>query len=184
MTGAGCKAAASGQTAGRDVMRSESHVPDEGGAAARERGASLVEFALIAPLLLALIFGIIEFGWAFAQINDLRHGAREAARLAAVEDDWDVPTIASEICSRMDIGPTPPVAITLGPVSGAGGRGSTAAVSVTQTYASLTGFFDGLIGAKTLTSDIDFRVEQPVSGTALWWQTPGTYDCETAVFTP
>ncbi len=152
--------------------------------AAREHGASAVEFALIAPLVLALIFGIIEFGWAFAQVNDLRHGAREAARLAAVEDEWDVPTIASEVCSRMDIGPTPPVTIALGPVSGAGSRGSTGAVNVTQTYASLTGFFDGLLGAKTLTSDIDFRVEQPVSGAAVWWQTPGTYDCKTDVFTP
>ncbi|MGH2686892.1 MAG: TadE family protein, partial [Actinomycetota bacterium] len=39
-------------------------------------GASAVEFALVAPLLFLLIAGTIEFGWAFHQIMDLRHGAR------------------------------------------------------------------------------------------------------------
>lgn len=54
-----------------------------------EDGASLVEFALIAPLLFLLIFGIIDFGWLFAQHQDVRHGAREAARLAAVNYNPD-----------------------------------------------------------------------------------------------
>ena len=50
----------------------------------RERGANLVEFAILAPLLIMLLFGIIEFAWIFAQNLDVRHGAREGARLAAV----------------------------------------------------------------------------------------------------
>ena len=49
-----------------------------------DEGAALVEFALIAPILFLLIFGVIEFGWAFSQNMDVRHGARETARLAAV----------------------------------------------------------------------------------------------------
>ena len=52
----------------------------------RERGAVLVEFAIISPVLALLLFGVIEFGWAFSQNLDVRHGAREAARLAAVEE--------------------------------------------------------------------------------------------------
>jgi TadE-like protein len=50
----------------------------------RERGASIVEFAIVAPLLFLLLFGIIDFGWAFSQNLDVKHAAREGARLAAV----------------------------------------------------------------------------------------------------
>ena len=42
-----------------------------------ERGASLVEFAILAPLLIVLVLGIVEFGWLFSQNNDVRHGPRE-----------------------------------------------------------------------------------------------------------
>jgi len=50
-----------------------------------ERGAAAVEFALIAPLLFMLIFGIIEFGLAWSKKNVYVGAAREGARYAAVE---------------------------------------------------------------------------------------------------
>ena len=34
-----------------------------------ERGASLVEFALIMPLLVLLIFGMVDAGWAFLKTS-------------------------------------------------------------------------------------------------------------------
>ena len=49
-----------------------------------EDGAAAVEFALIAGVLSLLIFGMMEFGLAFLQIQALRAGAREGARQAAV----------------------------------------------------------------------------------------------------
>ena len=49
-----------------------------------DAGASLVEFALIAPFLLLLLMGIIEFGFLFGQSNEVRHAAREGAHYAAV----------------------------------------------------------------------------------------------------
>jgi Flp pilus assembly protein TadG len=52
---------------------------------ARERGASAVEFALIVPVLLMLVFGIIGFGIIFAQQLALGNSARQAARYGAVE---------------------------------------------------------------------------------------------------
>lgn len=60
--------------------------PSMGGrrTAARDRGVALVEFAIAAPFLLLLIFGAIDFAWVFAQNVDLKNGAREGARLAAV----------------------------------------------------------------------------------------------------
>ncbi len=39
---------------------------------ASERGAALVEMAIILPLLVVLIFGGIEASWAFAQANDVQ----------------------------------------------------------------------------------------------------------------
>ena len=48
----------------------------------RDRGQSLIEFALVLPMLLVLFFGIIEFGnaWRIYQLvtNTAREGAREA----------------------------------------------------------------------------------------------------------
>lgn len=51
-----------------------------------EDGAALVEMALITPLLLILLLGIIEFGYVFGQYNEVRHAAREGARYAAVSN--------------------------------------------------------------------------------------------------
>jgi len=49
-----------------------------------ERGVAVVEFALVAPLLLILIFGIIDLGRAYSTLNQLAASAREGARFAAV----------------------------------------------------------------------------------------------------
>jgi Flp pilus assembly protein TadG len=68
-----------------------------------ERGAALVEMAVVLPLFVLMIFGMIEAGWAFAQPNDVRHGAREGARMAAVNDLDDVATITSDVCGRMEL---------------------------------------------------------------------------------
>lgn len=48
-----------------------------------ESGASMVEFALIAPILFMFLFGIIDFGRALFQYNNLTNAAREGARFAA-----------------------------------------------------------------------------------------------------
>ena len=53
----------------------------------RETGAALVEFAIITPLLLVLVFGIIEFGRAYNAQNTLTHAAREGAREYAITQD-------------------------------------------------------------------------------------------------
>ena len=53
--------------------------------AREEQGASMVEFAIITPLLFGLIFGIIDFGRALFLYNNLQDTARRAARLAAVQ---------------------------------------------------------------------------------------------------
>ena len=53
-------------------------------AARREEGQALVEFALIAPLVLMLLFGVIQFGIAFNQSITLTDAVRAGARAAIV----------------------------------------------------------------------------------------------------
>jgi Flp pilus assembly pilin Flp len=55
--------------------------------AKREEGAAAVEFALIVGLLAMLIFGMMEYGLAFWQLQSLRAATREGARVAAVGGD-------------------------------------------------------------------------------------------------
>ncbi len=52
----------------------------------RQRGAALVEFALVSGLLLLLLFGIIEMGLLFQDQAEVSQAAREAARSASVGD--------------------------------------------------------------------------------------------------
>ena len=46
-----------------------------------ERGAELVEFALVLPLLLLLVLGIVDFGFLFQRFEVVTNAAREGARL-------------------------------------------------------------------------------------------------------
>ncbi len=48
------------------------------------RGQSLVEFALVLPILLIMIFGIIDFGMGLRSYISLTNATREGARFAAV----------------------------------------------------------------------------------------------------
>jgi Flp pilus assembly protein TadG len=54
-----------------------------------ERGATLVEFALIAPLLLMLVFGIIEFGRWIAVVEGANTASREGARFGSTATGYD-----------------------------------------------------------------------------------------------
>lgn len=53
------------------------------------RGASVVEFALLAPLLLALMFGVVSVGVYMQNSNALRSLASDASRFATVEYQKD-----------------------------------------------------------------------------------------------
>nr|WP_218043342.1 TadE family protein [Oryzomonas sagensis] len=61
------------------------------------KGQALVELALILPILLLLILGVMEFGRAFYMKNMLTNAVRHAARKAAVNTVWDQNTIRSWI---------------------------------------------------------------------------------------
>jgi len=49
----------------------------------REDGGAIVEFVVVLPVLLVLMFGIVDFSRAFAQRNNLVSAVREGGRFAA-----------------------------------------------------------------------------------------------------
>jgi Flp pilus assembly protein TadG len=55
----------------------------------REKGAALVEAALVLPFLLLLTFGIWTTARAWNIHNTMEHAAREAARFGATVEPWD-----------------------------------------------------------------------------------------------
>jgi Flp pilus assembly protein TadG len=129
-------------------------------------GASLVEFAFVMPFLLILILGIVEFGFMLGQFNEVRHGAHEGARLAAVDDD----DLINNTCNG--IGLSSDVDVTF--VDGATGSiGEQASVTIAAQVSSLSGL--GMIEAflpDVLSTTADFKLEQPSDN----W-TDGTTSC-------
>src|SRR5215207_9336974 len=67
-------------TAGR---RSMSNQTPRGRRARGDGGAALVEFAIIAPLVFALLFGVFTGGMALSRKNSMTNAVREGARLGA-----------------------------------------------------------------------------------------------------
>jgi Flp pilus assembly protein TadG len=52
------------------------------------RGQALVEFALVIPVFLLLLFGVVDFGRLIYMNSTVSQAAREGARLASVEAMW------------------------------------------------------------------------------------------------
>lgn len=67
------------------------------GLSGKDRGAALIEAALVLPFLLLLTFGIWTTARAWNVNNTMEHAAREAARYGATIEPWDVSTSPGEV---------------------------------------------------------------------------------------
>jgi Flp pilus assembly protein TadG len=67
-----------------------------------EAGVALVEFALVLPLLLILLLGMLDFGKAFNYWNDTTHLANEGARWAVVNKNPGGGTLQQYIQQQAD----------------------------------------------------------------------------------
>ncbi len=134
-----------------------------------EAGQSLVEFSMILPLFLVLLFGLVDFGRAFFTWLLVTNAAREGARVAAVQSD--ATTIDARIYdSFCDPHPSDcsldPTKLTIAKTNVQGSRGSAVAVDLTYDFEFVTplGGILRLIGGSTLatptiTSHSSMRLE-------------------------
>jgi Flp pilus assembly pilin Flp len=68
----------------------------------RERGASLVEFALVLPFIMMVVLGLVSAGVGYNLKITLTHAAREAARYAAIlPTDGDTETWLANVEARL-----------------------------------------------------------------------------------
>jgi Flp pilus assembly protein TadG len=108
------------------------------------RGATAVEFALVAPLLLVLVLGIIEFGRAYNLQTTLSGAARESVRVMALKSDASLARATAK-----DYAAVAGVTLTDGQIA-ISPTGCTADASVTVTITHpldpVAGMFDAVLG--------------------------------------
>lgn len=110
------------------------------------KGQSLVEFALILPLLLFLIMGIIQFGLILSGYVTVSNAAREGARVGIIEKD-DLKVLA-KVTQAFDSSATlssPIVNITF-PDGGSYTNGKPVSVEVTGQVAIVVPLMDTIFG--------------------------------------
>lgn len=82
------------------------------GSAREDRGQSLVEFALVLPLLLLLLFGIVEFALAWRSSQVITNAAREGARAAVIGTSSEA-DVQAVVDSRLEAGGLDPASATV-----------------------------------------------------------------------
>lgn len=97
----------------------------------RRRASTLIEFALIVPVLLAVVMGIIEFGWLVRSQLMIANAAREGARYAAVgKQTTDIVTRINNMASGI---PGAPASLTITIKRNDGANGTTYNTNVGNT---------------------------------------------------
>jgi len=130
------------------------------------RGASAVEFAIVLPVLLMLIFGIAEFGILMYDKAVITNASREGARAGIVYSfpnrlsEDEIRSVVNSYCSSYLItfgaSATPSTTVTLGT-----DPGDPLTVNVTYPYSFLVlpNFVAGLAGGLTLAATTVMRME-------------------------
>ena len=121
------------------------------GSGLRDRGAVAVEFALLLPLLLLIVFGIIDFGRALNAQITLTQAAREGVRVASVGGT------SAAVTTRTQNAALPlltPVAVTVTTCAINAGVGVDAKVVASYIFTFITpvGAFAAMFGSATFGS--------------------------------
>jgi len=134
----------------------------------RDCGQSLVEFAIVLPILLALLVGIFEFGVAWNRKQVLTNAAREGARraiLPSIATADTVDAVVDKYLTSAGIDPTSVARNYAGLCTGCTGDPITIQLQMTHTMpfvSAVSGLLDGgggTPGSVTLTSVVNMRHE-------------------------
>lgn len=119
---------------------------EPGRRASGERGAAMVELALIVPLLLALVFGIYQFGRGYNAKVELTGAVREGARAVALTTPANASAAATTAVTGGAPGlDTPSIVVTVVsscPSPAPAGANAVVRANYPLTY-SIPPFFDG-----------------------------------------
>lgn len=117
-----------------------------------ERGSAAVEFAIVAPLLVALLLGIMEFSRAYNAQASLSAAAREGVRVMAITGNQTLAiTAAQNAAASLSPGLTASTDIHFGtpcPSTVSSGTSPQSTITITYTLSSMT----GIAGPFTLTA--------------------------------
>jgi Flp pilus assembly protein TadG len=103
-----------------------------------QRGAAAVEFALLAPIVLLLLFGTIQYGLYFWADQGGADAARNAARLSAVSNPTDCTTFKAQVQAPIDkMGSNFTITRTYNDVNGIAGVNPGDTVTVTVAFDSV-----------------------------------------------
>ena len=129
----------------------------------REDGQSLVEFALVVPIFLLVLFSIVDFGMAFHAWITVTNSAREGARVGAVRaSSADIEQRVRDTATSLD-----QANLSVGITNAGGLPGESVVVDVSYDYSLMTPLADllnmvsgGTIPATlNLGSTADMRLE-------------------------
>ena len=131
------------------------------------RGASMIEFALVLPLLLVLVFGIVEFSVALYDKAVITNASREGARKGVI---FRSPALTDAQIAQVAIDASAPHLITLGgsaspqatvtkPSGGTAGNPLTVTVTYQFTGLLLGDLLSVLTGSQTLTASTTMVIE-------------------------
>ncbi|MFP5105676.1 TadE/TadG family type IV pilus assembly protein [Neobacillus sp. C211] len=120
-----------------------------------QKGQSLVELALVLPVLILLLFGIIDFSRIFHAYLTIDHAGREAARSASIgNDNTTVKNTAASDATSIGL-TTDKISIS----SESRKSGSNVTITITYPITFLTPIIGQIIGTLTLTDTTTMRVE-------------------------
>jgi Flp pilus assembly protein TadG len=102
--------------------------------ARNDEGAAAVEFALVTPLLLLFLLGIVEFGRAWNAYHVVTNAASVGARLAAVGQGVSADSIRNVVKTNLSAASLDPAAATITVEGLTGATGTPAKVSVDYQY--------------------------------------------------
>lgn len=132
------------------MSRRRNHIRDE-------RGQTMVEFALVAPLLCLILFGILQFGALYNDYVTLTDATRVGARKAAVSRHEASPAGAAETAARNSAAGLDQDELDVTVTATAWEHGGSVTVEATYPYEiDLLGF---VVAAGDLTSETTERVE-------------------------
>jgi Flp pilus assembly protein TadG len=132
-----------------------------------ERGAELIEFAVVMPILIFVLAGIFEFGMMFRALEAVTNAAREGARVGVLpgyEDPADVQTRVDQYLAASGLTGTHTVNSPITTVATGAGTFPARSVQVTYVYpfVVLSGFaplFGGNFGSINLNAAAIMRME-------------------------